>query len=187
MEVRVARTDIWDLNSLIKTYSRLVHQEVELGNKVWVNISTGSKLQAAAGNLAAMAWGASSYYVVATNQGPYGDQSPSTGKEEPRPIAWGFGGRIDLPTYRMDRPSDEALNVMEKIREIGAVGENWKSKKQLLRAMGIDNMSAQMRLNRILERLMAAPPKVEQEGATRRRRIRLTEDGALTLMLLGKG
>lgn len=186
MEVQIARANMWDLDSLVRAFSNLVRKEVDAGNLVSVNISTGSKLEAAAGHLAAMAWGASAYYVIATSQDRPGSKIAKGRPEGPTPAAWGFGGKIELPAYRLDRPDVDALRAMEALQRIGATGDVWKRKKKLLEKMEVSSMADQMRLNRVLERLSRDPPKVEQEGATRRRSVRLTREGALTLLLFGE-
>ena len=186
MEVREELTDIWNLERLVRTFSYIVQLERAKNNMVWVNISTGSKLEGAAGTLVAMAWGASSYYVLATSQQTPDKKERWPCKSGPKPIAWGFGGKIDLPNYQLDCPEAEALNVMAKLNSMGTAENPWVRKKQLLAETGASDTSNHMRLNRLLEKLEKPPAKVAQEGATRRRRVALTEEGRLTLLLFGK-
>ena len=185
MEIATERTEFWNFEEVVQTFSHIMHREVEAGNRVWVNISAGTKLQAVAGHLAAMAWGATSYYVIATTRPRPARRVSPRGRGSPLPTAWGYGGKIELPYHRLDRPDPGGLEVLRQLRFIGATGEVWRPKKHLLRAMEIHDMAGRMRVNRVLENLSKFPPKVEQRGATRTRIVRLTKEGMLTLLLFG--
>ncbi len=195
VEVREEPAKLWDLDDLLRAYGKVVRSELEQENEVWINISTGSKLQGVAGALTAMSHGAHAYYVVAEDF-----ERPPTKKGVKGPVALASGvkGVIDLPGYRLDRPAPEEVQILRAIRDM--TGERVKEvkKKDLVARLLKEGwereveskkedktQAALMRLNRILEGLEREPKKVEQTGRTRRRRISLTVEGRLLLTLLG--
>ena len=195
IEVREETAKLWDLNDLLRAYGKVVRAELEQENEVWINISTGSKLQGVAGALTAMSHGAHAYYVVAEDF----EKPPSKeGVTGPVALASGVKGVIELPGYRLDRPAPEEVQVLRAIRDMTGPLVREVKKKELVKKLlkegwenevesqkGDKTQAALMRLNRILEGLERDPKKVEQTGRTRRRRISLTDEGRLLLTLLG--
>ena len=168
------------------------------GSEVWVNVSTGSKLQGVAAALAAMSQGARLYYVVAKSF----QRPPPTprGARGPRPIASGVQEVVHHPSYRLDRPSVEDLAVLRalkgaggrevaKTRLVDAMMEGAWREEPLTRARErvreARRQSGYVRLNRALDRLGRPPAKVAQSGGGRRHKVSLTEDGRLALLLMG--
>ena len=195
IDVREEPAKLWDLNDLLRAYGKVVRAELEQENEVWINISTGSKLQGVAGALTAMSHGAHAYYVVAEDF----EKPPSKeGVTGPVALASGVKGVIELPGYRLDRPAPEEVQVLRAIRDMTGPLVREVKKKELVKKLlkegwenevesqkGDKTQAALMRLNRILEGLERDPKKVEQTGRTRRRRISLTDEGRLLLTLLG--
>lgn len=195
IEVREEPTKVWVLDDLLRSYGKILRLELDQGNEVWVNISTGSKLGAIAGALAAMSHGVHAYYVVARDHKIALGRRGST---NPVPLSSGVSGVIPLPDYRLDRPAPEAIQVLRAIREAtGSRGGEVKKRDLVKRLLhegweneietknGDKTQAGLMRLNRILEGLEKPPKKVEQTGRTRRRRISLTDEGWLLLTLMG--
>ena len=65
IEVKVEHTNTFDIFDVLKNVSRIVRCEGNRGNIVYVNMSGDGRLASAAATLAAMAHGATVYYVVA--------------------------------------------------------------------------------------------------------------------------
>jgi len=57
------KIDIWDFYECMSRFKRIILNEKQNGNKVWINVSSGTKITAMAGILSCMAWGAVPYYV----------------------------------------------------------------------------------------------------------------------------
>ena len=195
LEVKEEPAKLWDLEDLLRAYGKVVRTELEQENEIWVNISTGSKLQGVAGALTAMSHGTHAYYVVAEDF-----EKPPTKKGAKGPVALASGVRRVIPIegFRLDRPAPEALHVLRAIREMTGDRKKEVKKKELVSKLlkegwdqeveskrGDKQQAALMRLNRVLEGLGQEPKKVEQTGNTRRRRISLTEEGRRFLTLLG--
>lgn len=54
---------VWNYTQLLNKFCDLIKCETEKGNKVYINISSGSKLAAVAGSIAAYMYGGEPYYV----------------------------------------------------------------------------------------------------------------------------
>ncbi len=192
IDVREEPAKLWDLKDLLRAYVKVVREELAENNEVWLNISTGSKLQGVAGALTAMSHGTHAYYVVAED---FEKPPKRPGVRGPVPLASGVKAVVPLPVYRLDRPPPEEVEVLRALQAMGGktvkkkelvkklLAEGWESEVESKRRD--KSQAALMRLNRLLEGLERAPEKVEQIGNTRRRRISLTEEGALLLTLLG--
>jgi hypothetical protein len=53
----------WDFHALLRLYGRICQEERAAGNMMFVNVSTGTKISAMVGLLAAMFWEATPYYA----------------------------------------------------------------------------------------------------------------------------
>lgn len=192
IDVREEPAKLWDLKDLLRAYGKVVREELAENNEVWVNISTGSKLQGVAGALTAMSHGTHAYYVVAEDF----EMPPKRPRVKgPVPLAWGVKAVIPLPSYRLDCPPPEEVEILRALQAMGGktvkkkelvkklLAEGWESEVESKRRD--KTQAALMRLNRLLEGLERPPKKVDQTGNTRRRRISLTEEGSLLLILLG--
>lgn len=198
MEVRKKYARLWDFQDTLAAYVQVIVSEMRESSDVWVNVSTGSKLQGVAAALASMSHGAHLYYVVAESfQNPPPTPRGATG---PRPIAAGVQAVVHLPTYRLDRPLEEDLRILRALEAQGGVEVRKKDLVQSLlsgvwerepltrastRTPEARLQSGFVRLNRSLTRLSRSPAKVLQRGSERRRRVSLTEEGRMTLLLSG--
>ena len=193
MQVKEKPVDLWSFEDLLRGYAEVVREETEAGNEVWVNVSTGSKVQGVAGALVAMAHGAHPYYVVTkTLEKP---PPKSKGRKGPEPLAEGVADVVNLLGYQLDLPNRDEVEILRAIKALGGrgvkknrvvdrlLGGKWKDEIESKKAS--KDQAGLMRLNRMLERLRLPPAKIEEEGNTRRRRISLTEQGRLVLTLMG--
>lgn len=197
LELKEEPVKLWELDDLLRAYGKVVRSELAQGNEVWINISTGSKLQGVAGALTAMSNGprVHSYYVVAED---FERPPRKPGAKGPVALASGVRRVIPLPEYQLDRPGREEMKVLSALSRLTGGQLKEIKKKDLVKTLldsgwkdevesdsGDKTQAALMRLNRILERLEQEPKKIEHSGKTRRRRISLTEEGRRLLTLLG--
>jgi hypothetical protein len=193
MQVREKPVDLWDFEDLVKGYAEVIREERASGNDVWVNVSTGSKVQGVVGALVAMAHGAKPYYIVTeTLERP---PAPKKGRKGPEPLAEGVRDVVNLLGYQLDLPNKDEVEILRAIKALG--GRNVKKhalvarllagkwKEEVESKTSSKEQAGLMRLNRMLERLLQTPAKIEQEGNTRRRRVSLTDQGRIVLELMG--
>lgn len=81
-----------------------------IGDEIFVNLSTGSKITAISGMIACMGTGASPYYVRAEG---YSGETISTGVKE----------TVNLPAYPIGLPDQQYLEVMEFLSEKDSVAK----------------------------------------------------------------
>lgn len=181
VEVRVVKTDLWTLETAVETFSAIIRSEVQAGNSVWVNLSTGSKLEAVAAALACMGNGGVPYYVRMRSY----ERS-----EPPKPLASGVASIDTVPTFGLAAPSEAGLQLLSLLAE----NLTGLSKKDLIRGIEelglfppeIANRTVQARyarLQAILDRLAEPPGLVELEGRRRAGRVRITARGRLALRI----
>jgi hypothetical protein len=181
LDVRVVGTEIWDLGSAVETFSAIIRDEIESGNSVWVNLSTGSKIEAVAAALACMAQGATPFYVRMES---YERPSPS------RPLAEGVRSIDVVPTFGLSPPSPAGLATL------GLLEENPRglAKKDLLSGLTESGhippeskerseQARYARLQFVLAPLLSAPALATATGVRRATRVRITSRGMLTLRM----
>ena len=56
-------TDIWDLYKCLELYREIISKEIEKKNRIFINVSTGTKVTAMAGILACMIFNQTPYYA----------------------------------------------------------------------------------------------------------------------------
>ena len=97
--------DIWDLYACIEKFRRIILQEE--GNRVYVNVSTGTKITAIAGMLSCMMWDARPYYVPVS----YIDRPKIRTEHVREPM--------DLPVYAINKPKSESMLILGMLRDHG--------------------------------------------------------------------
>jgi hypothetical protein len=181
IEVRQVGTDLWDLESAVETFSAILRSEGKLGNSVWVNLSTGSKLEAVAAAIACMAQGATPYYV---RMASYDRPDPS------KPLAHGVLAIDVVPTFDLSTPSSAGLAALGLLEE-NPLG---LSKKSLLSGLTESGFmppespdrtvqARYARLQAILQPLLQSPPLCSSSGNRRGARIQITDRGRLALRM----
>jgi hypothetical protein len=124
-DIDVERRDceLFDLYESIAVIAEIATREStpdgagDVGNEVYVNLATGSKITAIGGMIACMVTGAASPYYVRAERYASGSE----------PVGYGMELAIDLPTYPMDRPDRQQIAVLDRLVE-GAC-----SKRELIR------------------------------------------------------
>ena len=112
--------DIWDLYSCIQKIKEIITKEE--GNRIFINVSTGTKITAIAGMLACMSWGATPYYVKFVN--PSESAINTIRREE-------VTDRDDLPVFEINKPKSEYLDILSLIEKKGGK----LKKKYLIKAL----------------------------------------------------
>lgn len=184
LEIRYASTDIWNLEACVETFSSIIKSETESGNSVWVNLSTGSKLEAIGAALACMAHGGNPYYVRMKS---YETGGPA------RPLAEGVVSVDSVPMYGLSPLTEAQLAVLSLL----AQNERGLSKKHVLaglvalgilpfRPEGPSTISPQAsyaRLQVILDILCASPALAIVFGHRKAARVQITPRGRLALRI----
>lgn len=144
---------------------------------VSVNIASGSKVSAVGGAIACMATDATPYYVRAERYGAEADS-----------VSEGVEAIYELPTYPIDRPSREHIDVLRHLAENGPI-----SKKRLITFAEDRELpfiadyegSGEKGKYRLLERHVVSPLAdrgyVTVRDVGRRKRLSVTESGRNTL------
>lgn len=100
--------DIWNLYSCIQKIKEIIVKEK--GNRIFINVSTGTKITAIAGTLASMSWGAIPYYVKFVNPS---DNAIDTIRKEK------VEDREELPVFEINKPKSEHLKILSLMESNG--------------------------------------------------------------------
>ncbi|KDE54429.1 hypothetical protein EI28_01880, partial [Methanoculleus sp. MH98A] len=106
------RCNIRDLFVLLNTFREIV--EREKGNQIYINVSTGTKIEAIAGTMTSMIFRdditeITPYYVCPEKY----EITPEQGQQ----FTSGYKGVIQLPNYKIDRPKPRLIKTLKIIRE----------------------------------------------------------------------
>lgn len=112
IEYRLHECNIFDFDSTLWAMAELIEEFAD--DKVYVNVSTGSKITAIGGMFASMATGATPYYAQVDE---YLGET----------ISKGYDGIIKLPAYPIGLPNEQYLKIIQYIDEQDTV-----SKKDLI-------------------------------------------------------
>ncbi|WP_198668059.1 DUF6293 family protein [Saliphagus sp. LR7] len=165
--------DVFDLYDSIGSIAEVASRFEDVS----VNIASGSKVSAVGGAIACMATGATPYYVRAER---YGDEADS--------VSEGVEAIYELPTYPIDRPSREHVEVLEYVAENEPVTKKRliavAEERELPFIAGYDG-SGEKGKYRLLERHVVSPLAdrgyVQVEDVGRTKRLSSTESGRNTL------
>jgi len=194
VEVRVVRTDLWDVFHALASLRAIFEAEGRVDRTardvvpIRVNVSTGTKITAIAGTLACMLWNGTPYYAQ-VSRAWYSDRTPRVGEvhdvvERVEPVG----------VYELRAPGRELVEVLEALDRRGGV----LRKRELLRELGLDRpgsdggkaVSPQAQHGRLRRRLDPLERRwgfVRTESAGPRARVLLTDQGRLALTLFGRG
>ena len=193
VEVRVVRTDLWDVFQALSSLRAIFEAERRTDRNarevlpIRVNVSTGTKITAIAGTLACMLWNGAPYYAQ-VSKAWYSDRTPRVGEvhdvvERVEPVG----------VYELRAPAPELIEVLEALgRRGGAL-----RKRELIRELGLDRPGVEGtkaaspqaqhgRLRRRLEPLERRWGFVRTESPGPRSRVQITEQGRLALALFGR-
>jgi Family of unknown function (DUF6293) len=192
VEVRVVRTDLWDVFQALSTFRQIFDAERRTDRSarevlpIRVNVSTGTKITAIAGTLACMLWNGAPYYAQ-VSKAWYSGRTPRV--EATTDVV----DRVEpVGVYELRAPSTDLVEVLEALgRRGGAL-----RKRELIRELGLDRpgpeggrpsspQAQHGRLRRRLEPLERKWGFVRTESPGPRSRVQLTEQGRLALALFG--
>ena len=109
IEVVIEPHDRLDLFEIIKSIKQIIVKEE--GNNIYVNLASGSKIQAIAGMMACMMFNEKKnvfpFYVEAKEYTGFKKQEISTGIKE----------LIDLPSYEIQKPEQKHIDALKLISE----------------------------------------------------------------------
>lgn len=194
VEVRIERTEIWDVFGALAALRRIFASERRDDRHasgvvpLRVNVSTGTKITAIAGTLACMLWRGEAYYVQVTRAW-YSGLTPRV-----RPVN-DVVSRIDpVSVYELRSPAPDLVEVLEVLARRGGA----LRKRELIRELGLDRVpdgaarapTAQAQHSRLRTRLVPLEHRwgfVASDTAGPRGRVRLTDQGRLALQLFGTG
>lgn len=191
-EVRIVRTEIWDLFQCLGAYRDIFEREGRLDRRavdvvpLRVNVSTGTKITAIAGTLACMLWKGEPYYVR-LSKAWYSERAPRL-----RAVTDVVERIEPMGVYELRMPSPELIEVLEALARRGGT----LRKFELIRELGLDRpseshpqpLSPQARHGRLRRRLEPLEERwgfVRTEPSGPRGRVHLTEQGRVALALFG--
>lgn len=115
-ELKILECPIWDFQKNMSMLCELVRREKSAGNFVYINLSSGSKLSAVAGTLAALMYGATPYYVRAEH---YNIKHPETKNGDIKGVTSGIKEILQIPIYNIEPPADELIRALSILWEKG--------------------------------------------------------------------
>lgn len=186
--------NIFDMADLVAAIGQVIRREQAQGNTTFLNVSVGTRLFAAAGQLAAMMFGAVAFYAEVegyrTDPNAFRDA-----KGRPLGISKDLKRIIELPGFRLEPPEPRVLVVLDLLRQRGG-GANQKvlilalektSVMKDVREDGGNTVSkrayAEFR-RRFLEPLLDRG-WIEKHGARRNAELHMTPRGAEVLRMFG--
>ena len=185
----------WDLNKIdlyptLKEFRKIIDNES--GNDIFINVSTGSKKHAIAGMIASMIFkdevrSITPYYAVAERytDSPTNKEQFSTGCKD-----------IDiLPNYRIEKPPDEIMDILEIIDKIQKREETITKKilieeldKAKIKLTAIKNSKNDAGIYNALQRKYLKPlidwGYIRLDPRSKRPVIEITEEGENALLFL---
>lgn len=196
-EIKIETCDLInrDLFDTLRVYREIL--EKEAGNLIFINVSTGSKIQSIAGMLISMIFQEKykdiiPYYVV--------PESYDEKAEDGRPLVKGCKQIHPIPSYKIERPREELIKVLKIINE-ETVNDKQITKKELIEILDKFNLlELQSKSNRreqdeksakyrALDRKFIEPlldwKFISIGGTSRYRTIMLTDEGRNILKFLG--
>jgi hypothetical protein len=193
VEVRVVRTDLWDVFRALASYRSIFALERRTDRNapdvlpLRVNVSSGTKITAIAGTLACMLWKGEPYYVQ-VSRAWYSGHTPRVA------AVHDVVERVDpVNVYELRSPAPELVEVLEALARRGGA----LRKHELIRELGLDRpgpsggpaaspQAQHGRLRRRLDPLEHRWGFIRAETAGPRGRIRLTDQGRLALGLFAQ-
>lgn len=177
-----------DLFAVLHSYREII--ESESGNKIYVNVSTGTKIHSIAGMMACMIFSSEKtkltpYYVVPEDYNEPEDHSP---------FASGCKDIFALPSYKIAKPEEKIVKSLRIINDLGVQGKRI-SKILLIEnflSAGLLQVAEDTTINakyRSLERNYIEPliewNFIKTKGKGKRLEIEITSEGKNILKFLG--
>jgi len=108
IKTETIKCDIFDLYDALGTIAGLIQSLAD--EDIYVNLATGGKVTAIAGMIACM---------VTENAEPYYVHAKDYGDHQGTPIAQTVTGISNLPTYPIDAPSPEQIEILSRLESEG--------------------------------------------------------------------
>lgn len=105
IEYEIAETDLFDLIAVLHKTNEIL--QIESKHRVYVNISSGSKVTAIALALACMFWGGTPYYVKPMEYASLNSHET---------ISKGVRDIVEVPKFKIYKPETEHLDVLKIIK-----------------------------------------------------------------------
>ncbi|MFW5898658.1 MAG: DUF6293 family protein [Candidatus Saliniplasma sp.] len=192
IEYSVEEADLLDLTDCISVFGRIVHDEKQAGNEVYVNISSSTSISAVAASFAAMLWDAEPYYARPERIVHEHEREPG------EPMSQGLKDVIPVQRLHFEIPDRELLKILkyidDKTRENKRFVSNkdvidfLKEKEMLTVGDGVRNESQSLNKKfreRYRNDLVDKWDFIKLKGKTRSRKIGLTEKGMQYLNMFG--
>lgn len=182
------RCNIHSLFLLLNTYRMIIEDEQK--NHIYINVSTGNKIEAIAGTMASMIFNNDSikvkpYYVVPENY----EIKPTKGQPQ---FTSGFNKIIELPNYKIERPTEPLIAALKIIQENNLASkkiliEKFMEKKLIVIGKTDHTESAKhSQLNSKYLEPLQEKDLIKIQGKGKAARIRISEDGENILTFLPK-
>ena len=175
--------DIWNLYSCIQKMKEIIAKEE--GNRIFINVSTGTKITAIAGMLSCMSWNATPYYVKFKH--PSDSAINKIRKEE-------VYDKDELPVFELNKPKLEHLAILSLLENNGGKIK----KRRLIKSLENkiipkkneegDELSIQAKHSRLRPILhsMENDFRLINAGTEVRGTVNITEQGKRALKIFGK-
>jgi hypothetical protein len=180
------RCDIQSLFDLLNIYRTIIEEEQQ--HQIFINVSTGSKIEAIAGMMAAMIFNnetisATPYYVVPENY----EITPKKGQQ----LTSGFKRIIQLPNYKIERPQKALISALKIIQENNSVSkkiliEKFQAMKLIVVESDHTEAAKHSQLNKKYLDPLSQKGLIDITGKGKAARIKITDDGNNILKFLPK-
>jgi len=130
IEYEVEEHDRLDIFNIIKTIKGII--EKEQGNNVYVNLSSGSKIQAIGGMMACM------MFNDGDNVIPFYAEAKEYIGFDNKPISKGIKEIMDIPAYEIQKPDEKIIRALKIIQD----HDGRISKKQMASLCGKEDLIA---------------------------------------------
>ena len=183
IEIEVIRLDLWDIHACIEAFRGIMKKSQ---NRVYVNVSTGTKITAIAGMLACMMWDARPYYARVSYQ-----------TKLAKPPSEHVDDSVFLPVYDIKKPRPEFVKILSTLKS----RDGRARKSALIRDLeGLGMIRARRedgtepsapakhnQLNALLGPMESEWDLVSIETHGRRSEVLITEQGEEALKIFGAG
>lgn len=186
IQIETRRADLWDPYKCIEQYREIIIAEKGNGNHVYVNVSTGTRINSIAGMLACMMWGGEPYYARLTYPKAAAIQVPPTEFIDDADI---------LPVYEIKKPEPESMLIlhlldlnegkMRKIELINKLEEAGVIKPKDTTAVRRSETWKHSQLNGWLYPMENELHYIEVRASGRRSEVYLTKQGKTALRIFG--
>jgi hypothetical protein len=180
------RCDIRSLFDLLNNFRIIIEQEQN--HHIFINVSTGNKIEAIAGMMASMIFNNDSsnitpYYIVPENY-----EKPKKGQQ----ITSGYKSVIQLPNYKIERPKETLIFALKIIQDNNLVSKKSLIEKFITHDLIVIDKSdhtesaKHSQLNKKFLEPLSQRGLIEIQGKGKSARIKITGDGENILKFLPK-